>query len=85
MKEHGDRPVRSIAKSISWRIIATLTTMALVFFFTRKFVLALELGFLEVVLKVLFFYSHERFWNKIEWGKLNEREKPAGNTEIRND
>lgn len=30
---------RTVAKAICWRIIATLTTMIIVFLFTRKFIL----------------------------------------------
>ncbi len=60
---------RSIIKALSWRIIATFTTMGVVFIFTKKLILTLEVGFLEVTLKMLFYYLHERLWEKIKWGK----------------
>ena len=60
---------RTAAKAISWRIIATLTTMTIVFLFTRKFILTLEVGAAEVISKMSFYYLHERIWNKISWGK----------------
>ena len=59
---------RSIIKSISWRIIATLVTTALVFIFTGKLDLALQVGVFEVFLKMLIYYFHERIWNNIKWG-----------------
>jgi len=61
---------RSIVKAICWRAIATLTTMLIVFIFTRHVTLALEVGAVEVVAKLVFYYLHERTWNLIGWGKL---------------
>ena len=63
-----DKPIKSIAKAISWRIIASLTTMSLVFIFTGELVLSLSIGFFEIILKMLFYYAHERVWDKTKWG-----------------
>ena len=60
---------RTIIKSVSWRVIATLTTMSIVFIFTKQPLIALEVGFFEVISKMLFYYLHERGWGKIAWGK----------------
>jgi adenylylsulfate kinase len=60
---------RSLIKTVSWRVIATLTTASLVFIFTGSFTVAVEIGALEVILKLLFYYLHERTWGKIRWGK----------------
>jgi uncharacterized membrane protein len=65
----SESKVRSIVKSISWRIVATLTTITLVFIFTGKIVLALSVGVIEVILKMSFYYFHERVWNKVKWGE----------------
>ena len=64
-----EKRYRSIVKTITWRIIATLTTTLLVFIFTGNLVMALELGAIEVIAKLLFYYLHERVWNRIMWGK----------------
>lgn len=61
---------RSVAKAISWRVVATVTTMAVVFAFTRRVTLAVQVGAVEVIAKLLFYYCHERVWNWIGWGKL---------------
>ncbi len=66
----GEKHVRTVAKAISWRVIATLTTMSIVFLFTRRIILSLEVGLVEVVSKMLFYYIHERVWHRISWGKL---------------
>ena len=59
---------RSIIKSITWRILATLTTMILVFIFTGNLVMALGIGFFEVISKMILYYFHERIWQKISLG-----------------
>jgi len=61
---------RSMAKMVTWRIVATTATMSLVFFLTGRLDLSVTVGFLEVLLKMILYYSHERAWNKIRWGKL---------------
>jgi len=65
--------VRSIAKTISWRIVATLTTIFLVFIFTGNIVISTSVGALEVFSKILIYYIHERMWNLTDFG----REKPS--------
>ena len=63
-----EKHVRSVTKSISWRVLASLTTVMLVFGFTRSWVISVEVGFLEVAVKIVLYYLHERVWNIIDWG-----------------
>jgi adenylylsulfate kinase len=60
---------RSLVKAVSWRILATLVTTALVWIFTRQLLLAASVGGLEAVTKMLLFYLHERAWNNIRLGR----------------
>ena len=60
---------RSILKAISWRTWATITTAAIVFIFTGAITLAVTVGLLEVVAKMGLYFLHERFWQKISYGK----------------
>jgi adenylylsulfate kinase len=60
---------RSMTKAITWRIIATLTTVILVYIFFGRLELAAALGGLEVLLKLLFNFLHERAWLAIKFGK----------------
>ena len=57
----GSRAV-SILKSFSWRIIATLTTMALAYIFTGEIGTALKIGGFEFIAKMILYYLHERAW-----------------------
>ena len=65
----SENHARTIVKAISWRIIATLTTITIVFLFTRKIILSLGVGLVEIIAKITFYYLHERLWNRISWGK----------------
>ena len=64
---------RSIVKTISWRVLATLVTASLVWAFTRQLALAAGIGGLEAVAKLILFYLHERVWNGIQVGKRKAR------------
>ena len=65
---------RSILKAISWRTWATMTTAVLVFIFTGRFALAVTIGLLEVIAKMVLYFFHERLWQRIGYGK---KEIPA--------
>jgi adenylylsulfate kinase len=60
---------RSIAKGISWRLIATGTTIVIIYFFFGRLDLAIAAGLIESVLKVGLYWAHERAWFKVRWGK----------------
>ncbi len=60
---------RSIVKGISWRVIATTTTIIIVYIFFGRLDLAIAAGLIETVLKVALYWIHERVWFKIHWGK----------------
>lgn len=64
-----DAHVRSIIKALSWRVFATVATILIVFAFTRRLVLSLGIGGVEVVVKLLLYYLHERLWLRIPLGK----------------
>lgn len=67
-----ERKRRSLAKAVSWRVIATLTTMVLVFIATGEWALTLGVGALDVIFKLIFYFGHERMWNLITWGKYKK-------------
>ncbi len=60
---------RSLVKALTWRAIATATTMTLVFLFTGEMSLAVGVGALDIIFKLIFYYVHERAWNKLSWGR----------------
>jgi len=66
--------LRSIAKGISWRFVATGTTIIIVYTFFGRLDLAIAAGLLETILKIALYWGHEKIWQKIRWGK--ERIEP---------
>ena len=62
--------IRSFIKGIGWRALASFTTMFLVLVFTRKMTLVLEVGALEIIIKLVLYYGYERVWNQIHWGRI---------------
>ena len=61
---------RSVVKALSWRFVATLTTTMLVFAFTGRFDLAITVGLLEALVKMVLYFAHERVWNKLGFGRM---------------
>ena len=60
---------RSIVKTMSWRIIATLVTFLVAYLITKEAVLAISIGLGDAILKIGVYYSHERLWNRISFGR----------------
>ncbi len=61
--------VRSLLKAISWRFFATLTTTTIIFLFFGRLDLAIAAGLVELIIKILVYFLHERLWNKIKIGR----------------
>ncbi|RME24832.1 MAG: DUF2061 domain-containing protein [Deltaproteobacteria bacterium] len=61
---------RSIAKAISWRILAVLITTSVVFLASGRLDLAAEVGLADTAIKIVIYYLHERAWNRISYGRL---------------
>ena len=60
-----DHHLKSVLKALSWRIIATLTTMIISYFITHSLKFAVSIGSIEVASKVVLYYFHERIWNHV--------------------
>jgi len=59
---------RTLAKTISWRIIATFITGLLGWLFTGSATFALGLGLSDTCIKFFIYYFHERAWSRIKIG-----------------
>ena len=68
----SEKSYRSILKSISWRTIGTIDTIAISYFITGKVALALSIGTIEVFTKMALYFFHERTWNKIKFGRVKD-------------
>lgn len=54
--------LRSVLKGLSWRLLATATTIALAGAFINDWAKAFAIGGAEFFLKLLLYYGHERLW-----------------------
>ena len=60
--------LRSLLKTISWRIVGTLDTMALGWLITGSPLVGLKIGALELITKFVLYYIHERVWLRCKYG-----------------
>jgi adenylylsulfate kinase len=60
---------RSIVKGVTWRVVATGTTMTIVYVFFGNLELAIATGLLETIAKVGLYWGHEKVWQKVKWGR----------------
>jgi len=66
---------KSFIKSISWRIVGTIDTIVISFFITGQMKMALSIGSIEVISKIVLYYFHERAWEKVTKSKKDEPTK----------
>ncbi|WP_020676512.1 DUF2061 domain-containing protein [Geopsychrobacter electrodiphilus] len=60
---------RSIAKALSWRVLATIITTCLVYWLTGKGEFAATVGLADTLIKFALYFAHERIWNRIDYGR----------------
>lgn len=74
VKVTRDRPIKSIVKAITWRIIASGTTFALAMFFfgddPNAASKATGVAIAESIIKMLLYFFHERAWAQLRWGRM---------------
>jgi uncharacterized membrane protein len=65
----SEKPIRSIAKAVSWRVIGTLDTLLISYILTGQVAIAASIASIDFITKMFLYFFHERLWNKINWGK----------------
>ena len=56
----------SLAKTTTWRVTATLTTIIIAYFIIGDVEAALAIGGIEFFAKMIIYYLHDRIWNRIK-------------------
>ena len=64
LKDQTSR-TRSLAKALTWRVTATLTTSLITYIVTGEVRTAMIIGGIEFALKFIIYYAHERVWNLV--------------------
>lgn len=74
-------PRVSFIKAVTWRIVGTIDTMLLGWFYSGNPLTGLKIGFTEVATKIILYYFHERLWHRVpvgtvrKWFGIKETEK----------
>lgn len=75
-KEYRESHLRSILKGLTWRVLATITTILIAWFFLGDVTNALKIGFVEFFLKFFVYYAHERAWQLVPRGTVRKVYRP---------
>ena len=67
MKIKIDRK-RHLLKSVTWRIIASVVSFLIGWSVTGDVSLGITVGVVDVVVKFILYYFHERMWYKSKFG-----------------
>ena len=60
-----DSHLRSILKAISWRVIAIIILTTIAWLVTGDPTISITIGVIDVSIKILLYYLHERMWLKV--------------------
>lgn len=72
LKGKDQSPTVSIIKAVTWRLIGTIDTMLLGWFYSGNALIGLKIGFTEVATKIVLYYLHERLWHRIPVGTVRQ-------------
>jgi uncharacterized membrane protein len=62
---------RSIVKALTYRFWQSLNTFLISLLITGRIDMAAAIVSIEVVVKIVIYFFHERIWGKIDWGMKN--------------
>jgi len=68
----NDSSIRSIAKTISWRVAGSTSTFTIAYLVTGSAGISSGIAVIQMVVNTFLYWFHERVWNKIKWGKKPE-------------
>tara|TARA_Y100001970_G_scaffold288339_1_gene415351 strand:- start:898 stop:1119 length:222 start_codon:yes stop_codon:yes gene_type:complete len=72
---HIETKSRSLAKALSWRIIASITTAAIAYAFGVPMKAVGLIFVADLIIKFLLYFFHERAWGLISFGIKSKPEK----------
>ena len=73
-----DKFIRSLAKTMSWRIVATIATFVVTYIITGELRTSTIVAIVVTILNTVLYFAHERAWDHFIWGKtkpLDREEK----------
>jgi len=70
MHRQNESRIRSIIKSILWRVVATINSFIVSWCIFKTIETAFTAALLMNITGFVIYYLYERTWNKIRWGKI---------------
>tara|TARA_B100000787_G_scaffold146687_1_gene117357 strand:+ start:93 stop:293 length:201 start_codon:yes stop_codon:yes gene_type:complete len=64
----ADLKKRTLAKTMTWRVTASLTTFLIASILTGDLLIGASIGSIEAIAKIFLYYYHERIWNNHKLG-----------------
>ena len=65
-----DSIIRSLVKTISWRLTGTFCTFLISFIILGDIATSSTIALIQLIFNTIIFYIHERIWNIIKWGRV---------------
>ena len=65
-----DSIIRSLVKTISWRLTGTFCTFLISFIILGDIATSSTIALIQLIFNTIMFYIHERIWNIIKWGRI---------------
>ena len=69
------KPKRHLAKAITWRIVASLSTFTIGWVVTGSLDFGMAIGAADVLIKIALYYLHERAWYHSKFGIVYDGHK----------
>ena len=66
-ERQSESRLRSLIKALSWRVLALIVTVTVVWVVTGNTDMAATVGGADALVKIGLYYLHERVWNRISF------------------
>jgi uncharacterized membrane protein len=65
----NETTTRSIVKALTYRFWQSLNTFIISLAVTGKIDMAAAIVSIEVIVKIVIYFFHERIWTRVKWGR----------------
>ncbi|MCK4257694.1 MAG: DUF2061 domain-containing protein [Halanaerobiales bacterium] len=65
---------KTLFKTITWRLTASITSVVIIYFLSGELKIAGSFAIFETISKTIFYYLHEKIWEKVKLPSKNDKE-----------
>ena len=77
----GETKKRSLLKSFVWRVLGFFVLGTISWIVTHNWGTTSLITITYQMIQIVLYYFHERYWGKVEWGRIKLAEFERGNGE----